>query len=188
MNTSQDINTIKELLSLYYEGKTSISQEEALIEFFSGKQDIPIEMVNDRELFNAMSHLSDDIDIPADLERRLNKHIDNLEFTDRNRKKSWIKRYSAMIAAASIVIAVVIGTYLIYNPIEPINNNVVSNNQLIAANTPRHDEVTDINVAYEKTEMALMMLSSKLNKSGQGIAVADEKINQINDKLNSILK
>ena len=187
MTPTANQNKIIELLNLYYDGKTTIDQEQTLIKYFSEETDIPKELLAERDLILAMRETVD-IEIPAKLEEELVNHIDKLDRKEQFRNSSWIKRFGIPAIAASIIIAIAIGAFLTYSPIDPINNNVVSNNQLIAANTPRHDEVTDINVAYEKTEMALMMLSSKLNKSSQSIAVADEKINQINDKLNSILK
>lgn len=186
MTPTANQNKIIELLNLYYDGKTTIEQEQTLIKYFSEETDIPKELLAERDLIMAMRETVD-IEIPAKLEEELVNHIDKLDRKEQFRNSSWVKRFGIPAIAASIVIAIAVGAFVTYTPIQPIENEAPKE-QLIAANTPRHDEVTDINVAYEKTEMALMMLSSKLNKSSQSIAVADEKINQINDKLNSILK
>lgn len=187
MTPTANQNKITELLNLYYDGETTIEQEQTLAKLFSEETDIPEELLAEKDLFLAMRETID-VEIPAKLEEELVKHIDKLYRKEQFRNSSWVKRFGIPAIAASIIIAIAIGAFLTYSPIDPINNNVVANNQLIAANTTRYDEVTNIDVAYQETEKALMLLSSKLNKSSQSIAVADEKINQINDKLNSILK
>lgn len=187
MTPTANQNKIIELLNLYYDGKTTIEQEQTLTKYFSEETDIPEELLAERDLIMAMRETVD-VEIPAKLEEELVNHIDKLDRKEQFRNSSWIKRFGIPAIAASIIIAIAIGAFLTYSPIDPINNNVVANNQLIAANTTRYDEVTNIDVAYQETEKALMLLSSKLNKSGHGLAVADVKINHINHKLNSILK
>lgn len=186
MTPTANQNKIIELLNLYYDGKTTIEQEQTLIKYFSEETDIPEELLAERDLILAMRETVD-VEIPAKLEEDLVNHIDKLDRKEQFRNSSWVKRFGIPAIAASIVIAIAVGAFVTYTPIQPIENED-SKEQLIAAYTPRHDEVTDATTAYKNTEMALMMLSSKLNKSEQGIAIANDKFNQMNNKLNTILK
>lgn len=171
---------IKRLLELYYEGKTTIHEEELLTKYF-GSYDVAPELIDEKFVFQSI-HSTAPIDINEDLENKLNILIDNLEksessnnlhITYKQKKKKKVIYWISGVAAS---IAILLSIGILYNDVHYGSNSP----QLVL-----RDTYTDPNQAYAETEKALLLISSKLNKGLSGIETFEEgleKSNAIIDK------
>ncbi len=121
MKRQYKIDNIRQLLEAYYNGDTSIEQEQLLCDFFATATDIPADMEADRQLFLSLATSIVEIDIPNDLENRLNIHINNLDSAEKLNHRNWIKPFSIISVAVSLIIMFVIGVkYISFD--QQINN------------------------------------------------------------------
>lgn len=116
MKNNYDINEIRLLLEKYYEGVTSLTEEEQLAAFFNEADDdrIPKDMIADKKLFATMRELqprSVDSEIPGDLIGKIDKLISQPETqktsVGNGKKRHHFIRYSAIAAAAALLWAIV---------------------------------------------------------------------------------
>lgn len=174
---------VKKLLELYYEGRSSKSQEDSLIEYFEGN-DVAPEFLDEKLIFDSL-HSAEEISINEGLESKLNSLIDNLAKEERVSQNNVIesKKKSSRIIfwvtgiAASLAIILSIG--LLYKNTSYNTQNV----QLVL-----RDTYTDPNQAYAETEKALLLISSKLNKGLSGIETFQEGIEKSNEIIDKNLK
>ncbi|MDE6279052.1 MAG: hypothetical protein K2M05_03685 [Paramuribaculum sp.] len=116
MNNNFDINHIRLLLGKYYEGATSLTEEEQLAAFFNEADDnlIPKDMLADKKLFAAMKELQprlSESEIPGDLIGMIDEIISQPEVkqssADNGKKPRLFIRYSALAAAAALLWAII---------------------------------------------------------------------------------
>ncbi len=169
MKQRHNIETIEQLLSAYYEGATTIEDEQTLIEYFTSETNVPSHLAVDRDIFIALNDVKiNGIDVPEGLEENISATIDSLDMRERMRQRRFNRRYIIGIAA-SLVIAIGIGIHFL-------------------ANRPRHNEITDPQLAYNETVRALTLLSEKLNKANNGLIQTQTTIDDINQNIKTILK
>lgn len=144
MKKEYDINQIKSLLGAYYDGVTTIEQEKLLCDFFATASNIPPELEPDRQLFVELHEMENNkINIPVDLESKLILHIDNLEKAEIKKRFNWVKPFSFLSVAASIIAIFVIGYYfissdeIIIEQNKPIAKIKTEANDIEGNNTPQ---------------------------------------------------
>lgn len=94
-----DIEKIKQLLDLYYQGVTTPEQERELAEFFSMPDvELPAEMLPDRDLFRTLA----DAVVPPDLGDSLATAVDTRAAV-RHKTLSPLRRWVGMAVAVAIV-------------------------------------------------------------------------------------
>ncbi|MDE6225063.1 MAG: hypothetical protein K2M25_02875, partial [Muribaculaceae bacterium] len=69
-------NDIRHILDLYYEGKSSADDEALLRDYFAGGE-VDDEFADDKLFFDALADANDSIEVPSDLEHRLNAAVDS---------------------------------------------------------------------------------------------------------------
>lgn len=189
MKRKYDIEEIKRLLDTYYEGNTSIEQEKLLCDFFATTTDIPAELESERQMFMALqSATKTDIDIPADLEQSLIAHIDNLERQETQNRRKWIKPFSIISVAASIIILIAIGLKFVnLNDkvvthetilVSEIKNNIIDNkiDNTIKIEQQEPDLAEEATKKTQETKTKKRIKRQRINKTNQLKSVSEEQI------------
>lgn len=116
MKKENNIEEIKHLLNAYYDGKTSVAEEQFLRKFFSESSNIPPELEADRLLFSYIDNAIDiKVEIPANLEAELIQHIDKLAEAEKH-KRHWITtRFKSLSIAASVALLLATGVFVAVN-------------------------------------------------------------------------
>ncbi len=182
MNKNSDIKDIKHLLSLYYDGKTSIEQEQYLLEYFTRHDEIPEEFFADKQLFITLNanRQKQYENVPENIETQFASFIDNLAEKE-NKKRFYISKFYRVATAACIALILGVGVYFYFNN----SSNKINDDYLLAEST---HIITDEKEAYKTTQMALTLLSQNLSKSNKALNSTNNQINDINNKLKNILK
>lgn len=160
-NMSSEINEIKRLLTLYYEGATTEDEERCLTTFFC-RNEVPEELSADKALFSSVGLVGASEMLPEGFERRMDIAIDRISEEESRKKfgQRRIKRYASIAAGLMLLIvaSVIVFGEMSRNPYE----------------------VTDEKIAYAKTQEALLKVSEKLNKVDRELAKADRLLNKLN--------
>lgn len=115
MKKENNIEEIKHLLNAYYDGKTSVAEEQFLRKFFSESSNIPPELEADRQLFSYIDNAIDiKVEIPANLEAELIQHIDKLAEAEKH-KRHWITRFKSLSIAAGVALLLATGVFVAVN-------------------------------------------------------------------------
>ncbi len=104
MTQTSDINEIKRLLALFYEGQTTPEDEARLTSFFLNAEAVEPSLEPDRQLFVAL-HAASTAEPPADLQRRI------VAATCGKRRIYFRYLAAAVLAAAIVVGALVFSTH-----------------------------------------------------------------------------
>lgn len=189
MKCKYNIDEIKRLLNTYYDGNTSIEQEKLLCDFFATTTDIPAELETERQLFMALQSATKiDIDIPADLEQSLIAHIDNLGRQETQNRRKWIKPFSIISVAASIIILIAIGLKFVnLNDkvithetilVSEIKNNIIDNkiDNTIKIEQQEPDLAEEATKKTQETKTKKRIKRQRINKTNQLKSVSDEQI------------
>lgn len=111
------VNEIERLLTRYYDGETSETEEKELKRFFT-EEDVPAHLLAEKEIFMQLA-AQPAPEIPEGLESRLSRKIDQWDTGERRTLK--IKTYTGpplamdRSIAASLLILLSVGLYL-YKP------------------------------------------------------------------------
>lgn len=175
MNT----DNIKKLIEAFYNGETTAEEELQLLSYFQG-EDVAAELLEEKEVFLGM-YKSEPVDVPAELESKLNNLIDGLASQETvevpqvntvGRRSLWLKAGSI---AAGIAILVTAGVYFnrkadhVTPPIAEGQSGTIS----------KEDEQK-----IKEAQEALILLSSKFNKGLDQLAVVSENMDKTNEILN----
>lgn len=207
------INEIRRLIARYYDGSCSPDEELELEEFFclTPDSELPDDLRADAAMFRAlaMAGSSDDIELPAGLDERL----DAVTADAPVRRKPVIIRYLSIAAAAAVVIAIGIGLLNLSRPAEQTTDeqmiavngstanvvvvDTVPNTpadstsvfvEAVSGETDSYRVVDDPEEAARITSEALSLLRDKMAVANGRIRHADNKINKISTTLNNIIK
>lgn len=107
-----DLQHIRKLLELYYEGETTQEQERQLGEYFETADEVPADMEADRELFAALKSLR----IPAGLEKQLSEAIDAKAADSRERHFSPLRRWVAAVSSVAVIAILAVAGLLVLKP------------------------------------------------------------------------
>lgn len=129
MKKEFDIEEIKCLLCAYYDGTTTVAEEQILRKFFSEDANIPPELEADRQLFSDIDKATVlEMEIPANLEAELTQHIDKLADAGM-RKRHWITRYKNLSIAAGVALLLTTGVFVAVNS----GNGTTGENSIVIA-------------------------------------------------------
>ncbi|MFZ5939973.1 MAG: hypothetical protein ACOYXB_05315 [Bacteroidota bacterium] len=145
----ESIEVIRKLLAKFYSGESNLEEEEQLAAFFREGL-VPDDLAAEREMFRLFSGAESRIEIPSDLDNRLEEVIDRAERNEARTRKISLMSLSGLAAGLMIILAV----YLAY--IREDRNTVIT-----AANYS--DTYDDPVKAYEETMKALNYISSRFN-------------------------
>ncbi len=175
---------IKILLDAFYEGKTTDSDEKELFDYFNNTE-VSDDLKEDKYLYLHMYNTTgkSNIDIPSDLESKIETLIDALDRQDKSKIRN--KRKQLLIKSISVAASLVILFSVGY-----LMKQESDSKQQTAGVTPvenyqfSEDEIK----ALQETERVLLIFSSNFNKSLEPIALMSEKVNKTNNILSSTLK
>lgn len=139
---------IKQLLKRYYEGASTSEEEDLLKKFFSG-EDIPDDLLDEREIFRYYIKSAVIQEPSSDFEERIISAIDNkYTYTEGIRRR---KLYG-ILAGIAAVLLIVAGSYFFFTSrSEPL------------------DTYTDPEIAYAETMKILLEVSASLNQGTKAL-------------------
>jgi hypothetical protein len=141
-----DIKKIKELLRKYYDGNTTLNEEELLKRYFIDNVDIPQELDAEKkqfEMYEKMKNAEAQIkDFEKDLESLIDKQ--KVKHADFNRRRA-VFRIAAIAASLLILFGV-------YNTVK-----------YFTGRPKYHGTIEDPYLAYQETKRTLLYISEKLN-------------------------
>ena len=139
-----EINKIEELLATYYEGQTSLEEEETLRRYFSGSE-IPEHLQPDKDLFLGMANEKSQAVLGPEFELDILKAIQDSEIKEKDSRKS-ISRQLYWISGVAASFILLIATYFF-----------LQSNSL-------QDTYDNPQLAYNETKKILSYVSNKMNK------------------------
>lgn len=157
-----DYKKLRQLLDHYYDGKTTIEEEE-LIKKTLSSEDLPVEFQNDQYLLNSFKEIKEETQPNQKLEEEL---VDLIEHQWTKYTKSRFKR--TVIGAVGIAASLLIG-FFIYN------NKEVKSIQTV-------DTYANEEEAYQATKQVLSFISGTMNKELSPLST----LNQFNTKLKTL--
>jgi hypothetical protein len=164
-----EYNQIKQLLTRYYEGATTLEEEKMLQEYFTGEGDLPADLVSSGRPFMLYRTAAGDKPDTAVLESRLSALID--EQTVTMHPVSRQKTLYRFLAAASVAILIGVSGIFIYRSQKSVPS----------------DTFTDPVAAYSEAQRTLLYISDKMNRGMKPLAHISA-INTGTDKLKSLEK
>jgi hypothetical protein len=162
-----EYNQIKQLLTRYFEGETTLEEEKMLREYFTGEGEIPADLVTSGRsfmLFKTAAGYKPDV---SELESRLSALIDDQTVAIHPASKRTLYRF---LAVASIALLIGISGLFIYR----------------GQNVPR-DTFSDPVAAYSEAQRTLLYISDKMNQGMKPLSHITA-INTGTDKLKSLEK
>jgi hypothetical protein len=164
-----EYNQIKQLLTRYYEGATTLEEEKMLLEYFTAEGEIPADLVSYGRPFLFLGTAAGEMQNTRALESRLSELIDNQDSARRPvSRQSNLHRY---LAAASVAILIGISGIFIYRTQKGV---------------PR-DTYTDPVAAYSEAQRTLLYISDKMNRGMKPLSHITA-ISTGTDKLKSLEK
>ena len=170
---------IKILLEKYYNGESSLEEEEILKKYFS-KETNRSNDLNDNLIFNYFRE--EKTEIPYDLTYELDKIIKNQSSTDKARIFRILK-WTGSIAAILLICVL----FYVFSK----KDNQVKDKDLYADSFQNTDE------AYKETQKVLLFISQTMNKKSSGLKHLSSfdksmkqcaRISKIDETINSVKK
>ena len=145
-----DYNKIKILIDKYFDGETSISEENELKDFFSSSKNIPSDLLYAKEIFSFF-------EIEA-----------KQEFTEEFKKTKSVKR-NLLLYVSGIAASLFIALFLIFSNIKNEENKII---YAYINGKP----ITDKKIAEKYTKQILFAVSQNLDKGTKNL----NQLNQLN--------
>lgn len=155
-----DIQHIKHLLQRFYDGTSTVEEEQRLCDYFCNADNVPKELETDKKMFRHLSECNAKVMPSEDFKQRL---LSALDAHTKRSKIRW-KRFTAVAASVAILVGIGITFYI------KSNRNPY--------------EVTDPQLAYAITQEALLNASEKLNKVDRQLEKVSLILNKTNRKHN----
>lgn len=155
-----DIQHIKHLLQRFYDGTSTVEEEQRLCDYFCNADNVPEELKTDQKMFRHLSECNAEVMPSEDFKQRLLSALD----THSKRSKIRWKRFTTVAASVAILVGIGITFYI------KSNRNPY--------------EVTDPQLAYAITQEALLNASEKLNKVDRQLEKVSLILNKTNRKHN----
>lgn len=163
-----ELNQIKQLLEKYYDGQTSLDEEQLLKDFFRYRP-VPTELETDKALFLHLTSESKTLPINSTLEQKLETWIDQQEPKG---KMVSLTSWRFRIAGVAAMLAIVFTCY--FTVFRPKNDTVAMK-----------DTYKNPEVAYAEAKRTMLYISQQLNKGTQPLSNV-EKLNMGISKLSSV--
>ena len=181
MTYNMTIEQIKSLLARFYEGQTTPEEERLLADFFR-REDVPEDLLQDKQLFLLLAQTSDQ-EMPQDIAEEITAFVNNLGQTkiqplipeDKQRKgvifrlKTPPKMWYRVAATVAILLA--------------IGGGVISHQK-------QNDPFRDTCSTPEEAADAILYANDIINRSAapflRSTMIATEQVNDINETLGKI--
>ena len=141
-----DLNRVKYLLDKFYAGETTSEEENHLMTFFKNEE-VPVELLADKETFIVMSELDDESKPTKEFSNKLEDLIDNK--LDEGKVILFNKTTRWVIGIAASVL-LLISVYVTQN---------------ISSQSWKKDTYSDPEMAYEETLRVLNFVSETMNRN-----------------------
>ncbi len=155
---------IKELLEKFYEGATSMEEEAELQAYFI-EEKVPEELLADKELFVSMASAGQPVEVPADLNEKINIGLSDAERSESRSRRISIYSFSALAAGLLIIFSVYIGF------LRDDHNNAMT-----------QYAIEDPDLAYVEAKKALEYVSLKWNNATSEL----DNLNQVNKTMEKV--
>ncbi len=155
---------IKKLLSAFYEGNTTLSEEKELETFFS-KANVPEELLADKELFLSIAASTEPVEVPADLNEQIIQTIDKAQHREVRLRRINLYSISGLAAGLLIIFSVYLGF---------IRESRVDVATQFAIEDPQE--------AYKETVKALEFISEKWNEGTSEL----KNLNEVNKTMKTM--
>ena len=168
MNT----NNIKDLLEKFYEGDTSLEEEQLLADFLL-QDDVPDEFLSDKKLFRALNENS--VEVPLEASNAIEFLIDSFkeeELSDNKVRKLHV-RYWAIGVAASVALIFGVSQFQKKQP---------------ADSTFFTDTYKNPDDAYQATMDALQLFSENFSKGTESVEKANTQLEKAQEIINKSTK
>ena len=167
----EKLEQIKQLLQRFYEGESTLAEEQELLDYFS-QEPVPGELLPDKELFEALQSTSGKpVDVPGSLNEKILSAIDEADEKEvRVRRVSWLS-----LSGLAAGLLVLLGIYFMFLREEPSRN-------LIA-----EDTYEDPMTAYREAKKALSFVSYKFSQ-GTGELQPLKEVNETMKTIQPITK
>ncbi len=167
----EKLEHIKQLLQRFYEGESTLAEEQELLDYFS-QEPVPDEFLPEKELFEALQLASGKpVDVPGSLNERILSAIDEVDDKEaRVRRVSWLS-----LSGLAAGLLVLLGIYFMFLREEPSSN-------LIAEDTYENPMV-----AYREAKKALSFVSYKFSQ-GTGELQPLKEVNETMQTIQPITK
>lgn len=151
---------IDQLLERYFEGNTSLAEEQQLRNYFNGEE-VAEDLRSYQPLFQYFAQAKQ-TQLPSQFEQELEVVL------NRPAKRRFMRRMIQMGSVAASVM-LVIGSYFWYNTsgIEPVAEQQIQWEQY---------EIQDPDLALKETKRALKLLSKQLNSGTKKVAKSVDKV------------
>jgi len=146
-----NLKEIEALLEKFYEGATSLEEEQRLKEYFN-EGNVPENLAEIQEQFVFYRQAREEMNPKIDVEQRLSEKIDKEKNSGSQRKKQRIYYFVTGVAASILIF---IGVYFQF---------IASNNSNTFA---MEDTYQDPEEAYTEAKKALLLVSEKFNAGVQ---------------------
>lgn len=174
------LETIKKLISSFYEGETSREEEVLLFNYFSGT-DVAEELLEEKELFLQV-YEGEDIVAPAMMESQLVELVDRLARDEQKKKKPKQIMFWAGVAA-SIAAIVSVSIYL-NSPTYRGDYSGIAKNEEFNESYVGIQQFTE--AEYTQAENAMLLLASNFSKGVEQLNDMSSKMGEAGDILNEI--
>lgn len=175
MNT----NEIKKLIADFYNGETSVEEEQLLLDYFNG-ENVAEELFEEKKIFLQM-YDAEPVNVPVGLESKLNNLIDGLASKETgkvelkpqsNKRQMWVRIGSI---AAGVALLITAGVYFNKkaDPVTP----PLAEGQTETVNAEDEQKI-------KEAQDALVLLSSKFNKGMDQLAVVETNLDKTNEIIN----
>ena len=173
-----DYNNIKQILEKYWEGETSLQEENLLHEYFNS-DDVVEELKDVQPMFQyfkveqtaRIENPKFDEELLAQLEETVVKPMRVVNYR-RN-------RIIRLVASAAAIVLIAFSGYFVYQQMD-------NDEHRVAEKTLQLEDLTEEErLAYEQTKAALAYVSSKLNR---GTNIAAESLIKVQKTTNKVLK
>jgi hypothetical protein len=159
------LKQIRNLLDRFYEGITSKSEEMELENFFLEADNLPEELLTDRDMFRSMVDLKEPVDVPSDLNEKLIDCLDTEIKSESRTRRIGIYSLSGLAAGLLVLLSVYLGI---------IRDSHDQSIQQYAIEDPE--------IAYVETKKALEYISSKWNKGTSEL----DNLQQVNKGMETV--
>ncbi len=170
----ESIEKVRKMLDRFYQGETSLEEEQWLQEYLSSTA-VPEELLADKELFKAFEGTEESISVPRDLNSKILETIDREEH--RQLKSRRISLYSLSGLAAGLLALIAVYVFFLRTD-EPAQ---LTRNQV----TDTYEDPMD---AYQEAKKTLAYVSGKLNTGTSEIRHMQQVSKTTTDPLRSLSK
>ena len=176
-----DYNNINKILDKYWEGETSLQEEQTLHHYFNSgevadelKEIQPLFVYFQEEQATCIENSKFDEALIAQLETTI---VQPMQLQPKQKRR---RRVISLVSRAAAIVLLVIGSMVVYQ-------NVYQEQSPVAVNEPLQleDLSEEERLAYEQTKAALAYLSSKLNR---GTKIATDNLMKVSKKTEQSLK